>query len=142
LVLDVDSGAVYRLPHEGTSPCMPRPGVTGAIVALIAVFPSGGCGTNPSETRVADGKEVYARECSRCHMIDGRGYPGVYPNLAGNPIVTLDSPEPTIDTVLEGREAMPGFAGVIPEQKIAQVISYIRHAWGNDASQVTPAQVK
>jgi mono/diheme cytochrome c family protein len=75
-------------------------------------------------------------------MTDGGGVPGVYPNLAGNPIVRLPSPELTIETVLEGRGAMPGFGGQIPEQNIAAVISYIRRAWHNNASPVAARQAK
>ncbi|MFL5843634.1 MAG: c-type cytochrome [Solirubrobacteraceae bacterium] len=107
------------------------------IAAVVA-----GCGEDKEGDRLADGRDVYVRECSRCHMIDGSGVEGVYPNLAGNPIVTLESPEPTIGIVLQGREAMPAFSGSIGAHQIADVISYIRHAWGNDASPVTPAQAK
>jgi cytochrome c oxidase subunit 2 len=112
--------------------------------ALLVVLPAAccGCNANPAGERMALGKEVYTRECARCHQIDGGGVPGVYPNLAGNPIVKLGSFEPTVEIVLKGREAMPAFGGQLPEQKIAAVITYIRHAWGNHASSVDPAQVK
>jgi mono/diheme cytochrome c family protein len=111
-----------------------------AVVALALV--AAGCGQDPGEERVALGKEVYTRECSRCHLSSGQGYPGVYPNLDRNPIVELESPEAVTNIVLEGRESMPAFEGELPEQKIAAVITYIRQAWHNDASGVTPAQVK
>jgi mono/diheme cytochrome c family protein len=101
-----------------------------------------GCAQDPHEERVALGKEVYTRECARCHLETGQGYPGVYPNLDRNPIVDLDSPEAVTNIVLNGRESMPAFEGELAEQKIAAVITYIRQAWHNDASGVTPAQVK
>jgi mono/diheme cytochrome c family protein len=110
-----------------------------AVTALALV--GAGCGQDPREERVALGKEVYARECARCHLESGRGYQGVYPNLRGNPIVTLDSAEPVTDIVLEGRAGMPGFGGELPQQKIAAVITYIRQAWHNHAPGVTPSQV-
>jgi mono/diheme cytochrome c family protein len=75
-------------------------------------------------------------------MLDGGGVPGVYPNLAHDPIVTLRSSEPTIQIVLEGRESMPAFGGQLPVQELSEVMTYIRHAWGNDASGVTQAQAK
>jgi mono/diheme cytochrome c family protein len=75
-------------------------------------------------------------------FIGGHGYPGVYPNLDRNPIVELETPEAVTDIVLNGRESMPAFEGELPEQKIAAVITYIRQAWHNHASGVTPAQVK
>jgi mono/diheme cytochrome c family protein len=101
-----------------------------------------GCGHGSREDQLTYGKEVYTQECSRCHMVDGSGIEGVYPNLDRNPIVDLDSPEPTIDVVLRGREGMPAFAGQIPDQEIAAVITYIRQTWSNHASSVSPSQVK
>jgi len=114
-------------------------------IALLAVWPASlwsGCGENATAERARLGQETYVRECARCHMTDGRGVRGVYPNLAGNPILTLESPEAAIETVVDGRDAMPAFGGVLPAQRIAAVLTYVRHAWGNDASPVTAAQVK
>jgi alcohol dehydrogenase (quinone), cytochrome c subunit len=114
-------------------------------IALLAVCPaalSSGCGESAMAERARLGEETYVRECARCHMTDGRGVRGVYPNLADNPIVTLESPEAAIETVVEGRDAMPAFGGVMPAQRIAAVVTYVRRAWGNDASSVTAAQVK
>jgi mono/diheme cytochrome c family protein len=113
-----------------------------AAAAVVVLLPAAGCGQDPREERVALGKEVYTRECSRCHLISGQGYRGVYPNLDRNPIVELETPEAVEDIVLHGRESMPAFEGELPEQKIAAVITYIRQAWHNHASGVTPAQVK
>jgi mono/diheme cytochrome c family protein len=113
-------------------------------IALLAVCPtlSSACGESALTERTRLGAETYVRDCARCHMTDGRGVRGVYPNLAGNPILTLESPEAAIETVVDGRDAMPAFGGVMPAQRIAAVITYVRHAWGNDASPVTAAQVK
>ena len=111
-----------------------------ALLALLVL--STGCGKGAAEERIAFGENVYVRECARCHGDDGEGYPRVYPALAGDPIVTLDSPEPMIEIVTSGREAMPAFGGQIPIQNVAAVISYVRAAWGNHAGPVTPAQVK
>jgi cytochrome c6 len=113
-------------------------GILGVTVALLAA----GCGTEQGDGRLVFGKAIYLRECARCHMTDGSGVAGVYPNLADDPIVRLDSPEPTIDIVLSGREGMPAFEGQLPVQELAAVITYIRHEWHNDASPVTTAQVK
>ena len=114
----------------------------GRLVAVAVLLAFGGCGKGAAEERAVRGETVYVRDCARCHMVDGSGVPGVYPNLAKNPIVTLESPEPVIETVLEGREAMPAFGGTLPVQNLAEVMTYIRSAWGNHASPVTPAQAK
>jgi mono/diheme cytochrome c family protein len=112
-----------------------------ALAALVTIAASA-CANDPGDHRIGEGETVYVRECSRCHMLDGSGVAGVYPNLRDNPIVVLESPEPMTEIVTEGREAMPAFGTQIPEQEVAAVISYVRQAWGNDASPVTPAQVK
>jgi alcohol dehydrogenase (quinone), cytochrome c subunit len=111
-------------------------------VSVVLALGFVACGKEAAEQRAVKGETVYVRECARCHMVDGSGVAGVFPNLAGNPIVTLESPEPAIAVVLEGREAMPAFEGTLPLQKLAEVLTYIRSAWGHDASPVTPAQAK
>jgi mono/diheme cytochrome c family protein len=113
------------------------------LIVPVLLLATAGCGAKEAaEERVALGENVYVRECARCHGDDGKGYPGVYPALDANPIVTLDSPEPMIEIVTSGREAMPAFGGQIPVQNVAAAITYVRQAWSNDASPVTPAEVK
>ena len=53
--------------------------------------------------------DVYINQYKHCHQSEGQGYAQVFPNLAGNPIVILDTPEPTIEIVLHGRGSMPSF---------------------------------
>src|SRR4051794_24033580 len=95
-----------------------------AIALVLPALMAAGCGADRVDERAVAGKEVYLRECARCHMIDGTGYAGVYPNLRHNPIVELFSPEPMIEIVDEGREAMPAFGTELPAQKLADVITY------------------
>ena len=115
--------------------------VATAAAAMLAASVLAGCGSR-EQWGVERGKEVYTENCSACHQPDGRGYDGIYPNLAGNPIVRLEDPSPVIDIVTRGRGAMPSFSEQLPDHKLAAVISYIRSAWGNDEPGVRPAQVK
>jgi mono/diheme cytochrome c family protein len=94
------------------------------------------------EQKIAAGRLVYLNQCSHCHQPEGQGYSQITPPLAGNPIVILDTPEPTIDIVLHGRGGMPGFEHSLTGEERAQVISYIRNAWGNHASTVTTGQAQ
>jgi len=113
-------------------------------VALLLVAVAAGCGsssTSGDESRLLRGKLLYLNTCSRCHQPDGDGYDQVYPNLAGNPIVRGDDAGPVIDIVLHGRGGMPSF-GARPPEELAEIITYVRHAWGNEAGPVTPTQVK
>jgi mono/diheme cytochrome c family protein len=108
-----------------------------ALATLLALVASG-CGEAGQR---ADGKEVFTEHCSSCHQVDGRGYDQVYPNLAGNPIVQLPDAAPMIDIVLNGRGSMPPFAEELTQRQLAAVISYVRGAWGNDQSAVSPPEV-
>jgi alcohol dehydrogenase (quinone), cytochrome c subunit len=91
---------------------------------------------------VSEGETIYLRNCARCHQLDGLGFPRIYPNLAGNPLVTLHNPIPVTETVLNGQGSMPGFKNDLSHEELASVISYIRSAWGNNAPAVMPRQTR
>jgi mono/diheme cytochrome c family protein len=91
---------------------------------------------------ISDGETIYIRNCSRCHQQDGQGYSRIYPNLAGNPLVTLHNPVPIIEVVLNGQGSMPGFKNDLAPQEVAAVLSYIRNSWGNQAPVVYPKQAR
>ncbi|MDQ4076447.1 MAG: cytochrome c [Chloroflexota bacterium] len=92
-----------------------------------------------AEVDLAHGEQVYADNCAVCHGSEGEGRGGNPPHR-NNPFVTGD-PEPVIEVVLHGRGGMPAFGDQLSDQEIADVISYIRTAWTNDAEPVTPEQV-
>lgn len=100
----------------------------------------------------APGAKLYEQHCSQCHGEDGRGVPQAYPALAGNRAVTMDSPVNLVQIVMQGGFSaatqakprpfgMPPYALNLSDQEIAEVLSYIRNAWGNRASAVTPQDV-
>ena len=102
----------------------------------------------PAASR-ARGGAIYERQCAQCHGDDGQGAPGAYAPLAGNRAVTLNSPANVVRMVLDGGftpttagnprpYGMPPFAHSLDNADIAAVVSYIRNAWGNRASQVSP----
>ena len=98
------------------------------------------------------GAAVYREQCSDCHGEDGRGKPRVYPALAGNRLVTAESAHNALRTVLFGGfppatlgnprpYGMPPYAHRLSATDVAAVLTYIRSAWGNIASAVSPAAV-
>jgi mono/diheme cytochrome c family protein len=95
-----------------------------------------------AELQYAEARDIYLVQCAHCHQPEGQGYAHTYPHLAGNPIVTLHDPNPMIDIVLNGRGSMPPFRNEMELEDIAKVITYVRSAWGNNASPVQPTQVK
>lgn len=98
------------------------------------------CSSTSNEEKIAKGQELYLSKCAHCHQPEGQGYAQVYPRLAGNPIVTLSDPSPVIEIVVNGRDSMPPYRDELTVEERAQVISYIRSAWGNNASTISAMQ--
>lgn len=107
---------------------------------------------NRIATVLTPGQDVYRSFCARCHRDDGSGVPNVFPALAGNPSVITDDTTSLIRLLVEGgnspstltgppRQAMPGFVGTLADVQIANVLTYIRSAWGNNAQPVTTNDV-
>jgi mono/diheme cytochrome c family protein len=106
---------------------------------------------NPASA--SDGGAIYIANCSSCHQTDGKGVPGAFPPLAGNPVVT-GNPVAVIAIVkngLEGRVAvngeaysgiMPRWQGLLSDEQLADVITYIRSSWKNQASGVSISDVQ
>jgi alcohol dehydrogenase (quinone), cytochrome c subunit len=90
---------------------------------------------------INSGQHLYLEFCAECHQTDGSGWSDLYPRLAGNPIVTLDDPEPIINTVTYGQGSMMGFHDKLTGEEIAAILSYIRNSWGNHAPAVSFRQV-
>lgn len=94
------------------------------------------------------GARIYDQRCAYCHGDAGQGVPGAYPPLAGNRAVNLETPVNLIQLVRQGGFlpattgnprpfGMPPFGHVLDDKEIADVLSYVRSAWGNDAPAVT-----
>jgi len=84
--------------------------------------------------------------------VNGQGIPGAFPPLAGNPLVT-GNPVAAIAIVKNGLDGrivvngqaysgiMPRWNGLLTDEQIAAVITYIRSSWKNRAPGVSAAQV-
>lgn len=99
------------------------------------------------------GAGIFLSICARCHEVDGRGQPGKIAALAANPMVMSEDPTSVMRIVIEGSRSpmtesgpapkkMPGFDTQLTSTQIAQVVSFIRGAWGNHASPVSDRQVE
>ena len=106
----------------------------------------------PTVTPAMLGKKVFTNICAACHQISGQGVPGVYPPLAGSEWAQGDE-ERIIRIVLHGlngpitvegkqfNNAMASLGGVLKDDQIANVLSYVRQEWGNKAPDVKPETV-
>lgn len=96
----------------------------------------------------AQAATLYMDHCGACHQAGGRGMPGVFPPLAGNPVVIAPDAANIVKVVLGGVPAqgkyipMPGFASLLSDQQVADLANYVRTSWGNQAAgYVTAAAV-
>ena len=91
---------------------------------------------------MSKGEKIYG-SCSACHGADGSGIPGVFPAIAGSPIVA-GPVDDHLDIVLFGKPgtAMAAFASQLSDEDIAAVVTYQRNSFGNDAGDIVlPADV-
>ena len=98
------------------------------------------------------GTRLYIDNCNACHFANGRGADEVFPELDGNSLVTAESPTGLISMILEGSELpstpkrpyslrMPGFADRLTDEEVAELASFVRQGWSNDAGPVSAASV-
>jgi mono/diheme cytochrome c family protein len=98
------------------------------------------------------GSSIYAGVCASCHGFDGKGFTPFMPALAGNPVVLDHDPSSLINLTLNGSfplvakgvpdaYRMPQFRQQLSDQDIADVLTFVRRGWGNEAKDVTAAQV-
>lgn len=93
----------------------------------------------------------YDQFCATCHRRDGKGVPGLFPPLVGNHSLLSDDATSVIHVTLSGWKSaatrgqprvvgMPEF-GTLTNEELADIITFMRNSWGNQASTVSAAQV-
>ena len=104
------------------------------------------------------GKEIFGRDgyCQTCHQKDGEGLAmSGYPPLKGSEWVIKDK-EVLIKLTLKGLygpitvkgKEYPGevpmapYEGLLNDQEIADVLTFVRNSYGNDASPISESEVK
>lgn len=118
------------------------------LAAAFLVFAAGGAAAQSA------GEELYLHHCAVCHQPDGKGIPGIFPPLAGNPVVTADDAQGVqtylsrvifgyhggliVDhQVYSGRMPPIGYRGRLNDSELLDLINYQRNAWGHRARPVT-----
>ena len=98
------------------------------------------------------GSKVYYQNCVYCHGNDGAGQTSYIPPLAGNPVLMDPDPASLINITLNGSLRvvshgqpepydMPAYRLLLDDQQVADVVTFIRSAWGNTGAKVTPEAV-
>ncbi len=126
------------------------------LVLLLFVLAAGevGCqsGGPAGKVYARRGKTLYEVSCGACHQVAGEGKEGVASPLAGSEWVTgsekrllliaLDGVRGPIE--VKGRRyqlEMPALRHVYGDEDMAAILTYIRRAWGNNASEITASFV-
>jgi mono/diheme cytochrome c family protein len=120
--------------------------------AIASAGSSSDHATEP-ETPMSIGKKIYGLKCASCHQANGAGSPGKYPPLAESEWV-LGNKERLSAILLHGltgpvtvcgsgfgTDLMPAWGGDLNDQKLADVMTYIRNSWKNQASEAKPEEV-
>lgn len=140
------------------------PWYMGALVVLAVVWGAFYILFNPFEREYAspellaqqkaaagiDGQQIYNNNCASCHQATGLGITGVFPPLSRSEWVTSEDPRVVARILLNGMSGpvtvagveynsmMPPFGAMFDDEEVAALASFIRSAWDNDASPVTP----
>ncbi|MEI4473789.1 cytochrome c [Frigidibacter sp. MR17.24] len=105
-----------------------------------------------AEPGLPEGARLYLDNCSACHFVTGKGAAGIFPELQGNHLVTGSEVGPLVSVILHGAEVMPtakrpmhlvmqGYADRLSDDEVAELSTWLRQAWGNDAGAVSAADV-
>jgi len=99
------------------------------------------------------GKKLFGGNCANCHQASGAGQPGSYPPLVGSEYV-LGSKERLAAILLAGvsgpitvkgetfgTQVMQPWAGNFTDEKLADIMTYLRASWGNTAGPVKTEEV-
>jgi mono/diheme cytochrome c family protein len=99
---------------------------------------------------VERGKKVFLANCATCHQATGTGVAGQYPPLAGSEFVNggtrrlgmillkgLQGPL-TVKGAQYGSAVMQPWDKTLNDQKISDVLTYVRSEWGNKGGPVAP----
>jgi len=113
-------------------------------------------GINPEV--LAKGKAIYMRDgyCNTCHQKDGKGLEAAgFPPLSGSKWVTgnedrliklvmkgLYGPIEVNGTQYPGQVPMTQYEGMLNDNEMAAVLTYVRNTFGNKASAITAEKVK
>jgi mono/diheme cytochrome c family protein len=125
-----------------------------AMATYLKDVPASGKTTGASsDTQVASrGQAIYLDNCTGCHLASGAGMPNVFPPLKGSAVVQSKDAATLVIAVIGGAKvvatkpkptglAMPKFGWKLNDAEIADLATYVRNAWGNQAGAVGAEQV-
>jgi nitrite reductase (NO-forming) len=120
-------------------------------IAMGAAAEKAEQGTLTKADQIAAGKQLFLGTCSPCHQPEGQGVPNAFPPLAGSDFLMADKAR-AIGIVLNGRTGPITVSGrdfnsimpplsQLPDDDIANILTYVRNSWGNSGDAVATAEV-
>jgi len=106
----------------------------------------------PDQEAMRRGAGIYSDACSSCHLEDGVGQSRLFPPLGHDAMLQQADPAGLLHLILAGTRigtsptrpsplSMPSFAWKLSDQEIADVSTFIRNSWGNQAAPISDSQV-
>ena len=107
----------------------------------------------PDPGAMRRGAAIYSDACASCHLDDGVGQPRYFPPLGHDAMLQQADPIGLEHLILAGTRigtspsrpsplTMPSFAWKLTDKEIADVSTYIRNSWGNQAATITESDVR
>jgi mono/diheme cytochrome c family protein len=142
-IADSQQGRIWRIMYY-------EEGIPDYVEETVAVVPEAPVEKGIDES-LTEGKKVYDMYCMACHMSSGKGAPGMNPPLVDTDYVLGDK-ERLIKIILNGMSDPIEIKGelyqnimashaFLTDKQIADVLTFIRKSWWNDASVITPDEV-
>jgi cytochrome c oxidase cbb3-type subunit 3 len=99
-------------------------GILGTAACLLVASLALQAGPAPD-----NGGDLFRRQCSMCHGIDGKGFAGLKtPNFTDPKVQASLTDKEITATIKNGRKGteMPGFGGRLHDDQIQALVTYIR----------------
>ena len=128
-----------------------------AMAHYLKTLPAGSADDAPQwqyqeTTAQGPGAQIYAARCSFCHGTDGRGQAPWISPLAGSAASLTQHSQSQINVTLNGSMRvvtagipdtyrMPPFREHLNDREVADVLTYLRGAWGNHGGAVSAEDV-
>jgi mono/diheme cytochrome c family protein len=107
----------------------------------------------PDAGAMKRGAAIYSDACASCHLENGVGQPRYFPPLGHDAVVQQADPTGLEHLILAGSRiaptptrpsplTMPSFAWKLTDAQIADVATYVRNSWGNQAAPISASKVR
>jgi mono/diheme cytochrome c family protein len=125
-----------------------------AMAVYLKSIPSSpiSASASPDPTSMKRGAAIFSDVCTGCHLENGVGQARLFPSLTHSAMAQQDDPIGLIHLILAGGRvgpspkaptpvSMPSFAWKLDDREIADVATFVRNSFGNQAGPIDSARV-